>query len=104
MSKEGPEKPSKKGKKSKKNIMDSESEYYDSDYSNYSGADSSYNTKKKFYSNALLLSGPHGCGKTSSVYSIAKNLGFKVTFFSMNLVIPGWPYRIRDLVYFALFF
>ena len=81
LSKAKPEKQTKKGKKSKKNQIDSESEYYDSDYSNYSGADSTYsnnNYKKKFYSNALLLSGPHGCGKTSSVYSIAKNLGYKV--------------------------
>ncbi|CAF0939861.1 unnamed protein product [Brachionus calyciflorus] len=33
---------------------------------------------RKFYSNAILLSGPHGSGKTSSIYSIAKQLGFKI--------------------------
>jgi hypothetical protein len=59
----------------------------DSDYSCDSDAsigDSSCNSRpvgyaKKFYSNAILLSGPHGCGKTSSIYSVAKQLGFKVT-------------------------
>ncbi|EME86355.1 uncharacterized protein MYCFIDRAFT_172126 [Pseudocercospora fijiensis CIRAD86] len=29
-------------------------------------------------SNAVLLSGPHGCGKTAAVYAVAKELGFKV--------------------------
>lgn len=29
-------------------------------------------------SNALLLSGPHGCGKTASVYAVAKELGFQI--------------------------
>jgi hypothetical protein len=61
----------------------------DSDYScesDYSNADSSCSNGqlvngKKFYSNALLLSGPHGCGKTSSIYSVAKQLGFKVCKF-----------------------
>ncbi|KAI1811178.1 hypothetical protein GGS20DRAFT_564104 [Poronia punctata] len=28
--------------------------------------------------NAVLLSGPHGCGKTATVYAIAKELGFEV--------------------------
>lgn len=28
--------------------------------------------------NTMLLSGPHGCGKTSSVYALALELGFKV--------------------------
>jgi DNA polymerase III delta prime subunit len=32
----------------------------------------------KFFGNAILLSGPTGCGKTSSVYCVAKQLGFKV--------------------------
>ena len=55
----------------------SDSEYaYDSECSNAS--DCSMTNKKKFYSNAILLSGPHGCGKTSSIYSVAKQLGFKV--------------------------
>jgi hypothetical protein len=62
------------GKKGKK-YADSESEYYDSDFSN---SESSYGSTRKFYANGLLLSGPHGCGKTSSVYAIAKLLGFKV--------------------------
>ncbi|KAK4539166.1 hypothetical protein LTR36_001189 [Oleoguttula mirabilis] len=29
-------------------------------------------------SNAVLLSGPHGCGKTAAAYAVAKELGFKV--------------------------
>jgi DNA polymerase III delta prime subunit len=29
-------------------------------------------------SNAVLLSGPHGCGKTAAAYAVAKDLGFKV--------------------------
>ena len=28
--------------------------------------------------NAILLSGPHGCGKTAAVYAVAKELGFEV--------------------------
>lgn len=29
-------------------------------------------------SNAVLLSGPHGCGKTAAAYAVAKELGFKI--------------------------
>jgi DNA polymerase III delta prime subunit len=29
-------------------------------------------------SNALLLSGPHGCGKTASAYAVAKELGYQI--------------------------
>ena len=36
------------------------------------------NGGRKFYTNAILLSGPHGSGKTSSIYSVAKQLNFKV--------------------------
>ena len=59
---------------------DSDSDYtYDSDTnSNSENAYSKTANGKKFYSNAILLSGPHGCGKTSSVHSIAKQLNFKV--------------------------
>lgn len=28
--------------------------------------------------NAMLMSGPHGCGKTAAVYAVAKELGFEV--------------------------
>lgn len=64
--------------KVKSNPFDSDSDYsYDSDCSS---VDSSANKNKgrKFYPNAILLAGPHGCGKTSSIYSVAKHLGFKV--------------------------
>ncbi len=62
---------------------DSDSDYtYDSDTN--SNSESNYSKSangKRFYSNAILLSGPHGCGKTSSVHSIAKQLNFKVMTF-----------------------
>ena len=65
--------------KNKKNAdSNSDSEYYQSDCSNADSVCSGYN--RKFYTNAVLLSGPYGCGKTSSVYSIAKLLGFKVKY------------------------
>ena len=32
--------------------------------------------------NVILLSGPHGCGKTASVYAVAKELGFEI--FELN--------------------
>ncbi|CAF0835332.1 unnamed protein product [Brachionus calyciflorus] len=63
---------------SKTNNDDSNSEANDSD-SDYSDSNlDSSSSGNKFYSNAILLSGPHGSGKTSSVYTIAKQLGFKV--------------------------
>ncbi len=74
LAKQEPERPTKKASKKKK-YEESESEYYDSDFST---ADSSKGSTRKFYTNALLLSGPHGSGKTSSVYAIAKLLGYKV--------------------------
>ena len=67
------------GNKDKYSAYDSSSEYsYDSDASNTDSAYSISN-KKKFYTNAILLSGPYGCGKTSAVHVIAKQLGFKVS-------------------------
>ena len=66
-----------KSKSKNKNDDDSYSESdfsCDSDYSN----SSIYGANRKFYANAILLSGPHGCGKTSSIYTVAKQLGFKV--------------------------
>ncbi len=69
---------SKKGQKDKYSAYDSSSDYsYDSDASNTDSAFGVSN-KKKFYTNAILLSGPYGCGKTSAVHVIAKQLGFKV--------------------------
>ncbi|KOS21004.1 Telomere length regulation protein elg1 [Escovopsis weberi] len=32
----------------------------------------------KRLANAILLSGPHGCGKTATVYAVARELGFEV--------------------------
>lgn len=61
----------------------------DSDYScssesssdDSSSSSSAKGTKgKSFYPNAIILVGPHGSGKTSSVYAVAKELGFKVNF------------------------
>jgi hypothetical protein len=65
-------------KNNDKNAYESGSEYsYDSDGSN---AESTTSYKRKFYKNAILLSGPLGCGKTSAVHIVAKQLGFKVKF------------------------
>ena len=43
--------------------------------------------------NAILLSGPHGCGKTASVYAIAKELGFEI--FEVN---PGARRAGKDIL------
>ncbi|KAI3320431.1 hypothetical protein HD806DRAFT_232366 [Xylariaceae sp. AK1471] len=43
--------------------------------------------------NSVLLSGPHGCGKTATVYAIAKELGFEV--FEIN---PGARRSGRDIL------
>ena len=48
-------------KKGRRGIMESDSEFCDSDYSN----SESMSSTRRFYSNGLLLSGPHGSGKTS---------------------------------------
>jgi len=35
---------------------------------------------------ALVLCGPHGVGKTSMVYAVAKELGFKVLFLCSGFI------------------
>jgi type II secretory pathway pseudopilin PulG len=62
---------------SRSSAYDSDSDYTCSD-SDFSNSESGTSNGRKFYPNAILLSGPHGSGKTSSVYSAAKLLGFKV--------------------------
>ncbi|KAJ9637668.1 hypothetical protein H2199_007158 [Coniosporium tulheliwenetii] len=38
----------------------------------------SRNGRPSKMTNAMLLSGPHGCGKTAAVYAVAKELGFEI--------------------------
>lgn len=43
-----------------------------------SSSSSSISKRHKFYNNAILLNGAYGSGKTSAVYCVAQQLGFKV--------------------------
>jgi len=52
---------------------------YDSDSSTSTTSSScSTSNKFKFFNNAILINGPTGSGKTSSVYCVANKLGFKL--------------------------
>jgi DNA polymerase III delta prime subunit len=65
--------------KSRENGQSDDSDYsYDSESSTTSSVSSSTSAQYKPYSNAIILNGPTGCGKTSSVYCIAKKLNCKV--------------------------
>ena len=37
--------------------------------------------------NTMLITGPHGCGKTAAVYALAQELGFKVSLWIVMRVI-----------------
>lgn len=70
---------------SKSSGDDGDSDYSCSSESSSDDSSSSSSAKgtkgKSFYQNAIILVGPHGSGKTSSVYAVAKELGFKVNIY-----------------------
>ncbi|XP_046854959.1 uncharacterized protein LOC124447992 [Xenia sp. Carnegie-2017] len=64
--------------KKKSKTTRSSIDWSDSDSDFYSSNDQNDAFDTKQICNSMLLSGPFGCGKTSSVYACAEELGFKV--------------------------
>ena len=50
----------------------------ESDFDLSNSEDSSEDEDDSYLCNTMLLTGPHGVGKTSTVYALAQELGYKV--------------------------
>ena len=66
--------------------FDSDSDFDMSD----SEADSSDDGYTDYPCNTMLITGPHGVGKTALVYALAQEIGYKVRYFTriMFIVFP----------------
>ncbi|XP_005101852.1 uncharacterized protein LOC101848052 [Aplysia californica] len=69
----------KKGKKKGRSLTKEKSESKESDWSDDSDfIDSDEEEEDLSLCNTIVITGPHGVGKTSSVYALAQEMGFKV--------------------------